>query len=384
MMLSLIAASVFAGLVPLRPAESGSPPVVLNEVSLAASDKTASANDAAAISEPPSPTGFEGQVWLDVVEGAPFMEFGEVPAKTMQRHVVKVRNRFSVPLRLEFGQRSCGCLQPKITPETVAPGGTAELELGLVAQPSAERQRYMARVVATALDGPEKDRTQIYTIGLALTVRIGYEVQPTEIVVQVPEGAAWEAPIFLLAHGAGEIEVRSARSEEPSWTVVPLADRPRPGATEVRVRGVADRSKNSFIVLNTNSEAQPEVWIYAFVRAVPRLFGVPSGAVLERTTADDLPFSISVRTDVSGTHDAEHWTVEVEGPETPGGLDGLGISAEARWSPGSSRSGELGVIDGVVSAGAMTRRDAVFHVVLRSASGAELLRLPIVVWSRPS
>src|SRR5919204_1202654 len=59
----------------------------------------------------------------------PVVDLGEVRAGPPVRRCFTLTNRGPVPLALTATRTSCHCLEPRLEPATLAPGGTAELEL---------------------------------------------------------------------------------------------------------------------------------------------------------------------------------------------------------------------------------------------------------------
>src|SRR5438067_4208615 len=59
----------------------------------------------------------------------PVVDVGEVRAGPPLRRRFTLTNRGPVPLALTATRTSCHCLEPRLSPNTLPPGGTAELDL---------------------------------------------------------------------------------------------------------------------------------------------------------------------------------------------------------------------------------------------------------------
>lgn len=336
------------------------------------------------------------ELWLDVVRGDPVpdepvaLQVGETVV-----NAVRVRNRSSHTVRLEEGPKNCGCLAVRIAEAELAPGAETDISLSAAATADRGLQDLFVRIVVTALDGPAAPRTQMFTVGVRYKVPFEYRIEPPLLSVHAPRGSRWRTMVALIPlEGEGRIVVDGVSSTLPgcsfevreSWRSPLRRDEGHELPTLVEIVGVADGESGSatlgYVELEVRSASLPRVAVPILVRTVPVFFGEPNGAVV-RLSADSLhPIDIAIRSDFENTFDSKAWRLRVDG------ADELGFAPALTFEPADGFEGRWGRISGHLGArpagvrweGSELQLDS-FDVVLESADGAELLRLPIVVWS---
>ncbi len=313
--------------------------------------------------------------YLVVVGGELERAMGRIDAGSRPESEVRLRDSSEHAVRVRIGARSCTCVDAALAPEMVGPGEEVTLQFSTVARADRSAQTVGVQLLAVpdAAASPASVATQIVSAAMSFSVNVEFEVQPTRLLLYIPQGSKWSASVFVHPVNLTNLEVTGATTDIPG-TQSELRPVHTNGVGEVIVSGTANEGAIGYLVLETNSMAQPKTAVLTTVVVVPRLYAVPHGAVMRASEGPSV-FACEVHGELGAAELPSDWTVQVEGDAA------ICNGMEVNWRASESEGEMLGLIEGRVNLAKGLNDGGIraVELVLRDSTGIARMRLPLVV-----
>jgi len=257
------------------------------------------------------------------------------------------------------------------------PGDTASLAFSSVAKAYRDSQNLSVHVVASEIQNDANEGAsaalQILTASTVFSVPVEFDVLPERLLLYVPQGERWEAQVYLVPTDGGTAELTGITFHYAGWSGT-LAPRRENGVSEARLSGLEDGARRDYFILETDHSGLPKMGLSVVIVPVPKLFAVPSGAVLRSSGDGKASISMTVFSEFERPN-SEGWRVEFDANST-------GAGGELRWQSLNATKGEIGKVEGTLNSLPAGQLGRVFEMAARvlDSEGKELIRLPIIVY----
>lgn len=212
---------------------------------------------------------------------------GSVPMNQPVSRRIVVRNISVSPIRIIVHAKSCGCLNPTMTPELVQPGETSTLVFGVAAAVTPNQQKYTVAFRAVEeIEGASSHRTQDVIAGLRYTTDAQYLIRPSRLYLEVTQGEPIQAALFLQSLAEEGLRPREVTSTIAALSVAPDRAPVHEGINSVWPLRISGRPESpglhhGIVRLVMEGAKNAEVDVPIVLRVLPRWRASPPGVVAD-------------------------------------------------------------------------------------------------------